>query len=82
MYKLCTRERNLLEYENDGLTQTMNNYYDYYHFLQNNIALIIDPNGGVYHTYSCHFFKNCDSYLAYNVEQAEYKGNRPEEGCH
>lgn len=77
-----TRERNLLEYENDGLTQTMNNYYDYYHFLQNNIALVIDPNGGVYHTYSCHFFKNCDSYLAYNVEQAEYKGYRPCEVCH
>lgn len=77
-----TRERNLLEYENDGLTQTMNNYYDYYHFLQNNIALVIDPNGGIYHTYSCHFFKNCDSYLAYNVEQAEYKGYRPCEVCH
>lgn len=77
-----TRERNLLEYENDGLTQTMNNYYDYYHFLQNNIALVIDPNGGVYHTFGCHFFQNCDTYWAYNVELAESKGYRPCEVCH
>lgn len=77
-----TRERNLLEHENDDLAQTMNNYYDYYYFLQNNIALVIDPNGGVYHTFGCHFFQNCDTYWAYNVELAESKGYRPCEVCH
>lgn len=56
-------------------------YYEKASFLDESIALVTET-GKKYHTYDCHFFKDCKSYWAYNVENAEYQGYRPCSECH
>lgn len=51
-------------------------------FLDNKIALIVNPYGEVYHRYDCHHFQNSNSYWAYNIEAAESRGYRPCKVCH
>lgn len=51
-------------------------------FLDNKIALIVNPYGEVYHRYDCHHFQNSNSYWAYNIEAAESRGYRPCAICH
>lgn len=51
-------------------------------FLDANIVFVVSGDGYTYHTYDCHFFQNCESYLAYNPENAEAKGYTPCKVCH
>lgn len=51
-------------------------------FLDDKIALVVSDSESTYHTYDCFIFKNCTSYMAYNIEQAEFLGYRPCEICH
>lgn len=51
-------------------------------FLDAHIALVVSGDGYAYHTYDCHFFQNCDSFWAYNIEAARSKGYSPCKVCH
>lgn len=51
-------------------------------FLDNHIAFVVSNDGYAYHTYDCHFFKNSDTYWAYNIEAAQAKGYYPCKVCH
>lgn len=42
-------------------------------FLDKKIALICDDTN-YYHTFDCEYFRNCDSYRAYNIEAAKVQG--------
>ena len=51
-------------------------------FLDNYIAFVVSDDAYAYHTYDCHFFQNCDSYWAYNIEAAQSRGYSPCKVCH
>lgn len=51
-------------------------------FLDAHIAFVVSDDAYAYHTYDCHFFQNCDSFWAYNIEAARSKGYSPCEVCH
>lgn len=51
-------------------------------FLDAHIAFVVSDDAYAYHTYDCHFFQNCDSFWAYNIEAARSKGYSPCKVCH
>lgn len=51
-------------------------------FLDEYIAFVVSDDAYAYHTYDCHFFQNCDSFWAYNIEAARSKGYSPCKVCH
>lgn len=51
-------------------------------FLDAHIAFVVSDDAYAYHTYDCHFFQNCDSFWAYNIEAAKSRGYAPCQVCH
>lgn len=51
-------------------------------FLDEHIAFVVYGDERYYHKYDCTAFQNCNTYWAYNIEQAEDNGYRPCPDCH
>lgn len=49
--------------------------------LMNQQIVFITPTGKSYHTYSCHYWRDSDRYLAYNVKAAQADGYKPCKEC-
>ena len=58
-------------------------YYAYLElsFYERNIAFVVDGSD-YYHTRDCIYYKNADSYWAYNVEAAKSRGYKQCPYCH
>ena len=76
-----TKQYDDLKRSYKDLKDIYNYVYDKATFLDNHIAFIVDNDKKYYHTYDCSKFKNCKSFLAYNVENAQSLGYEQDPDC-
>lgn len=75
-YKINARDSTISE-----LRSNVAKYKPRAEFMDKHIAFVVNKEGNVYHTYDCQYFKEAESFWAYNVNQAENLGYRPCKKC-